>query len=89
MGGAFGLFITLLLQYIVPSVPLNFSVAALIGMAAMLAGGIRILPAAIIFAFETTHERHAILPLICACTAAYLVSFLLSKRRINREQAAA
>lgn len=87
MGGAFGLFITLLLQYIMPAVPLNFSVAALIGMAAMLAGGLRILPTAIFFAIETTHERHAILPLICACTAAYLVSFLLSKRRINREVA--
>jgi H+/Cl- antiporter ClcA len=85
MGGAFGLFITLLLQFIMPGVPLNFSIAALIGMAAMLAGGLRILPAAIFFAIETTHERHAILPLICACTAAYLVSFLLSKRRINRE----
>ncbi|SEW09220.1 Voltage gated chloride channel [Chitinophaga sp. YR573] len=87
MGGAFGLFITLLLQFMMPDVPLNFSVAALIGMAAMLAGGLRILPAAIFFAIETTHERHAILPLICACTAAYLVSFLLSKRRINREVA--
>jgi H+/Cl- antiporter ClcA len=87
MGGAFGLFITLLIQYIMPSVPLDFSVAALIGMAAMLAGGIRILPTAILFAFETTHERHVVLPLICACTAAYLISFLLSKRRINREVA--
>ncbi|SFD30567.1 H+/Cl-antiporter ClcA [Chitinophaga sp. CF118] len=87
MGGAFGLFITLILQFILPTVPLNYSVAALIGMAAMLAGGLRILPAAIIFAFETTHERHALLPLICACAAAYLVSFLLSKRRINREMA--
>jgi CIC family chloride channel protein len=81
MGGAFGLFITLLLQYVMPSVPLNFSLAALVGMAAMLAGGVRILPTAIIFAFETTHERHALLPLICACTAAYLVSFLLSRAK--------
>lgn len=85
MGGAFGVFVTFLLQIILPTVPLNYSVAALTGMAAMLAGSYRILPAAILFAVETTHERHAILPLICACAAAYLVSFLLSKRRINRE----
>jgi H+/Cl- antiporter ClcA len=85
MGGAFGVFVTFLLQVILPTVPLNYSVAALTGMAAMLAGAYRILPAAILFAIETTHERHAILPLICACAAAYLVSFLLSRRRINRE----
>ena len=87
MGGAFGVFVTFLLQVILPTVPLNYSVAALTGMAAMLAGGLRILPAAILFALETTHERHVVLPLICACTAAYFVSFLLSKRRINRETA--
>jgi H+/Cl- antiporter ClcA len=81
MGGAFGLFVTFLLQVILPTVPLNYSLAALTGMAAMLAGGLRILPAAIFFAIETTHERHAILPLICACAAAYLVSFLFAKKK--------
>jgi H+/Cl- antiporter ClcA len=81
MGGAFGVFVTFLLQVILPTVPLNYSVAALTGMAAMLAGSYRILPAAILFAFETTHEQHAILPLICACAAAYLISFLFAKKK--------
>jgi H+/Cl- antiporter ClcA len=81
MGGAFGVFVTFLLQVILPTVPLNYSLAALTGMAAMLAGGFRVLPAAILFAIETTHERHAILPLICACAAAYLISFLFSKKK--------
>lgn len=85
MGAAFGLFVTFILQFILPTVQLNYSVAALTGMAAMLSGAYRVLPAAILFAYETTHERNAIFPLICACVAAYLVSFLLSKRRINRE----
>ena len=89
MGAAFGLFITLLLQMVLPAVPLNSSIAALVGMAAMLAAGYRVLPAAILFAFETTHERHALLPLVLACTAAYLVSFLLSSRRIRKESAVA
>jgi len=86
MGGAFGVFVTFLLQVILPTVPLNYSLAALTGMAAMLAGGFRIFPAAILFAVETTHERHAILPLICACAAAYFISFLFSKKKQANEK---
>jgi H+/Cl- antiporter ClcA len=81
-GGALGLFVTFLLQFIFPAVQLNFGVAALVGMTAMFAGGNRVLSAAIFFAIETTHVTNALLPVICACTAAYLVVFLLAKKKV-------
>ncbi|PWV54115.1 chloride channel protein [Chitinophaga sp. S165] len=81
-GGALGLFITFLLQFIFPAVQLNYAVAALAGMTAMFAGGNRVLPAAIFFAVETTHVTNALLPVICACTAAYIVVFLLAKKKV-------
>jgi H+/Cl- antiporter ClcA len=81
-GGALGLFVTFLLQFIFPAVQLDFGLAALVGMTAMFAGGNRVLPAAIFFAIETTHATNALLPVICACTTAYLVVFLLSKKKV-------
>ena len=81
-GGALGLFVTFLLQFIFPAVQLDFGVAALVGMTAMFAGGNRVLPAAIFFAIETTHVTNALLPVICACTAAYLVVYLLAKKKV-------
>jgi chloride channel protein, CIC family len=82
LGGALGLFVTFLLQFVFPAVQLDFGVAALVGMTAMFAGGNRVLPAAIFFAIETTHVTNALLPVICACTAAYLVVFLLAKKKV-------
>lgn len=81
-GGAAGLFITFLLQFAFPALHLNFAVAALVGMSAMFAAGNRVLPAAILFAIETTHAVHALLPVICACTAAYAIVFLLARKKI-------
>jgi H+/Cl- antiporter ClcA len=81
-GGALGLFVTFLLQLMFPAVQLNYAVAALVGMTAMFAGGNRVLPAAIFFAIETTHATTALLPVICACTVAYLVVFLLAKKKV-------
>jgi H+/Cl- antiporter ClcA len=77
IGGSFGLFITFLLQFMFPAVHLNFAVAALVGMAAMLAGGNRVLIAAIFLAIETTHATNALMPVICACTSAWLVNYKL------------
>ena len=85
-GGAAGLFITFLLQFAFPALHLNFAVAALVGMSAMFAAGNRVLIAPILFAIETTHALHALLPVICACTAAYAVVFLLSKKRTVQQE---
>jgi len=83
-GGAAGLFITFLLQFAFPALHLNFAVAALVGMSAMFAAGNRVLIAPIFFAIETTHALHALLPVLCACTAAYALVFLLSKKKDSR-----
>lgn len=83
-GGALGVLITFIMQIILPSVPLHFAVAALAGMAAMFAGGMRVLPAAVILILETTHEPNALLPVICACTASYLVVFVLAKKKVTQ-----
>ena len=85
LGSALGVFITFMLQLIWPGVVLNVHVAALIGMAAMLSGGYRVLPAAIFFMFEVTQEKHVIIPLIFACAAAYLMAFLLSKKKTHQQ----
>ncbi|TWW01710.1 chloride channel protein [Chitinophaga pinensis] len=80
-GGAAGLFITFLLQFAFPALHLNFAVAALVGMSAMFAAGNRVLIAPMLFAIETTHALHALLPVICACAAAYALVFVLSKKK--------
>jgi CIC family chloride channel protein len=57
-------------------------------MAAMFAGASRALLASIVFAFETTLQPFALLPLAAGCTAAYLVSSLLMKDTIMTEKIA-
>jgi CBS domain-containing protein len=78
-GGATALF---------PSAGLDVRIAGLVGMAAMFAGASRALLASIVFAFETTLQSLAMLPLAAGCTAAYLVSSLLMKDTIMTEKIA-
>jgi chloride channel protein, CIC family len=78
-GGATGLF---------PGAGLDVRIAGLVGMAAMFAGASRALLASIVFAFETTLQPFAMLPLAAGCTAAYLVSSLLMKETIMTEKIA-
>lgn len=88
IGGAFGLFTAFLVQAIFPQVEISYSIAALIGMAAMFAGATRALLTSIIFALETTRDADALLPLIGACVAAYFVSFVLMRNTIMTEKIA-
>ncbi len=88
MGGAYGLFTAFIVQAVFPQVKINYSIAALIGMAAMFAGATRALLTAIIFALETTRDADALLPLVGACIAAYFVSFLLMRNTIMTEKIA-
>ena len=69
-----------------PSLQVDVKLAALIGMAATFAGASRALLASIVFAFETTNQPHALLPLLGACTVAYLVSSLLMRNTIMTEK---
>jgi CBS domain-containing protein len=57
-------------------------VAGLVGMAAIFAGASHALLTSIVFAFETTRQPVGLLPLLAGCTAAYLVSLLLSRHSI-------
>jgi chloride channel protein, CIC family len=78
-GGATALF---------PSAGLDVRIAGLVGMAAMFAGASRAVLASIVFAFETTLQAFAMLPLAAGCIAAYLVSSLLMKDTIMTEKIA-
>ena len=78
-GGATALF---------PGAGLDVRIAGLVGMAAMFAGASRALLASIVFAFETTLQPFAMLPITAGCTAAYLVSSLLMKDTIMTEKIA-
>jgi CBS domain-containing protein len=57
-------------------------------MAGIFAGASRALLTSIIFAFETTQQADALLPLLAGCTVAYLVSFFLMKHTIMTEKIA-
>ncbi len=86
IGGALGALIGLAMQYLFPQLGIDIRVAALIGMTAIFAGASRALLTSIVFAFETTQQPNAILPLLGACTMAYLVSFFIMKHSIMTEK---
>ncbi|HUZ61420.1 MAG TPA: chloride channel protein [Hanamia sp.] len=79
IGGALGAILGFITLKIIPGSEINMATCALIGMAATFTGASRAILTAIVFSFETTAQPHGLLPLVGACTAAYLVSFYLMK----------
>lgn len=79
IGGALGALLGYLTLHLFPGSEINMPTCALIGMAAVFVGASRAILTAIVFALETTGQMHGLLPLIGACTAAYLISFFLMK----------
>ncbi|WP_448097198.1 chloride channel protein [Luteibacter yeojuensis] len=71
-----------------PPLHVDPNMAALIGMAALFAGASRALMTSAVFVFETTMQPHALLPLLAACTTAYLVSGLMMRHTIMTEKIA-
>jgi chloride channel protein, CIC family len=59
---------------------------ALMGMGAMLSGALGVPLTAILFSLEVTHALPALLPLVLACTASYLVTSLVMPRSILTEK---
>jgi len=59
---------------------------ALLGMGSMLAGALGVPLTAILFSLELTHALPAVLPLVLACTASYLVTSLVMPRSILTEK---
>ncbi len=59
---------------------------ALMAMGAMLAGALGVPLTAVLFSLELTHALPALLPLVLACTASYLVTSLVMPRSILTEK---
>lgn len=88
IGGGIGALMGGLATTVLPSFGVDLRMAALVGMATMFAGASRALLASAMFAFETTLQPTAILPLLGGCAAAYLVSSLAMRNTIMTEKIA-
>ncbi len=86
IGGGLGSFLGGWAAMLFPQFGIDARVAALVGMAAIFAGASRALLTSVVFAFETTQQPMALLPLLGGCTAAYLVSCLLMRNTIMTEK---
>jgi CIC family chloride channel protein len=88
IGGAGGAILGTIIINLFPDSGISISMAALIGMSSMFAGASRAYLTSITFALEATMQSHALLPLLGACTASYLVSFFLMENTIMTEKIA-
>jgi CIC family chloride channel protein len=88
IGGASGAILGTLVLSVFPNSGIIIPIAALIGMSAMFAGASRAYLTSITFALEATMQSNALLPLLGACTASYLISFFFMKNTIMTEKIA-
>jgi CBS domain-containing protein len=88
IGGGLGAALGAGAAVLIPGVGVDVRIAALVGMAAMFAGASRALLASVVFAFETTLQPLALVPLLGGCTASFLVSCLLMRTTIMTEKIA-
>jgi CBS domain-containing protein len=88
IGGALGGALGLAAVALAPWLHVDPRLAALVSMAAIFSGASRAFLTSVVFAFETTQQPHALLPLLGACAAAYLVSGLMMRNTIMTEKIA-
>ncbi|HVW16089.1 MAG TPA: chloride channel protein, partial [Mucilaginibacter sp.] len=88
MGGGAGAIIGFVLNSFFPDLHISIPMAAVVGMSSMFAGASRAYLTSITFALEATMQSHALLPLLGACTASYLISFFLMENTIMTEKIA-
>lgn len=88
IGGASGALIGWIVQYYFPHLGITLPLAALTGMAAMFSGASRALLTSVMFAIEATDQANALLPLLAACVASYIVSYFLMENTIMTEKIA-
>jgi len=88
IGGGVGSLLGSVSIMLFPTLGIDLHMAALVGMAAMFAGASHALLASIVFTFEITRQSMELLPLLAACSAAYLVSLLLMRSSIMTEKLA-
>ncbi len=86
IGGALGGALGIGMVTLAPWLHVDPQLAALVCMAAIFAGASRAFLASVVFAFEATQQPHALLPLLGACVAAYLVSGLMMRNTIMTEK---
>ncbi|MGH8234642.1 MAG: chloride channel protein [Rhodanobacteraceae bacterium] len=86
IGGSMGALVGIGIGDAWPSFGIDPRIAALVGMAAIFAGSSRALLTAIVFAFETTRQPEALLPLLAGCAAAYMISALSMRSTIMTEK---
>jgi CIC family chloride channel protein len=88
IGGSLGFLIGTAFIKFFPSANVDLRVAALVGMVAIFAGASRALLTSVVFAFEITLQPFSLLPALCGCSAAYLVSSMLMQHSIMSEKMA-
>jgi len=88
IGGGLGAWLGAAAAAAFPELGVTAPAAGLVGMAAIFAGASHALLASVVFAFETTRQPMGLLPLLGGCSAAYLVSLLLSRHSIMTEKLA-
>ncbi len=88
IGGGVGAALGAAVVALAPGIGLDVRVAALVGMASMFAGASRAVLASIIFAFETTRQPIALLPLLAGGVTAHFLSSLLMRNSIMTEKIA-
>ncbi len=88
IGGAGGAILGTVILSFFPGSGISIPMAALVGMSAMFAGASRAYLTSITVALEATMQSHALLPLLGACTASYIVSFFLMENTIMTEKIA-
>ena len=88
IGGAIGCLLGMAAHLLFPTVGIVLPLAVLVGMSAMFAGASRAVLTSVVFALETTGRIEALLPLLGACAASYLVSYFLMTNTIMTEKIA-
>lgn len=88
VGAAAGALLGGLLVQVVPEAGIALPLAALVGMSALFAGASRALLTSVIFGIELTGQPYALVALLGACTAAYVVSYFLMNHTIMTENMA-
>jgi H+/Cl- antiporter ClcA/CBS domain-containing protein len=86
IGGGFGAVFGVAVAHWLPAAGIDVHMAALVGMAALFAGASRAALASLVFAFETTRQPAALLPLLIGCTCAYFISCLFMRNSIMTEK---
>ncbi len=88
LGGGIGALSAEAINAILPTMHVDPRLGALVGMAALFAGASRAFLTSVVFAFETTWQVTALLPVLAACAVAVAVSRALMTETIMTEKLA-